>query len=319
MVMPGRKHSIASLYSLGFNAHVRDFDIDVNGNHNTALYGEYESRLGRRWNLDPKPNPSVSIYAVFANNPIWFNDILLDTPTVKEAALMSKLVYGDKLSADDQSEFNKSGWKLSSKVTGVEYSKKSGLKSALYERTIGGKTEYTYVFAGTEDLVKDGVADVKQVLGASKQYDEAIQNSREITKQLGSAELTFTGHSLGGGLANASALATGKASLTFNPAWVSTATMLRYGLLFKSQRAINNYVVFGEVLNSVQRATNPSPIPTANLLQNVGQTHYLYAALPWIPLYGPLKSHSIDKVIEEIKDVKEYNKVKGYGGAGGTW
>gem|GEM_PF-6703018 len=51
------------------------------GNHLTALYGEYSTRLGSggRWNRDPKPNPSISPYAVFRNNPIWHSDVLLDT------------------------------------------------------------------------------------------------------------------------------------------------------------------------------------------------------------------------------------------------
>jgi hypothetical protein len=40
----------------------------------TAMYWEYDSRLGRRWNLDPKPQISISDYACFANNPILFTD-----------------------------------------------------------------------------------------------------------------------------------------------------------------------------------------------------------------------------------------------------
>ena len=39
----------------------------------------YDGRLGRRWNRDPKPNPSISDYATFANNPIWFSYVKGDT------------------------------------------------------------------------------------------------------------------------------------------------------------------------------------------------------------------------------------------------
>jgi hypothetical protein len=49
------------------------------GNHNTALFWEYDVRTGRRGNLDPKPNISVSSYATFNNNPIWFSDPFGDT------------------------------------------------------------------------------------------------------------------------------------------------------------------------------------------------------------------------------------------------
>ena len=271
MLMPGRKYS-SGKYRFGFNLHEKSDEISGVGNHTTALFGEYDTRLVRRWNPDPKSNVGLSVYSVFSNNPIWHSDILLDTPTVKEAALMSKLVYGDKLSKEDQSVFNRSGWALSNKVSGVEYSKdKSGFKSALYERTIDGKTEYTYAFAGTEDIGKDGVADIKQIVGTSKQYDQAINNTKEIVRQLGTAELMLTGHSLGGGLANASALVTAKASLAFNPAWVSTATAVRYGLLFKPQTGISNYIIAGEILDGVQRAAS-TPVPT--VLQHVGKDFF---------------------------------------------
>jgi hypothetical protein len=302
--------NLADGYRFGFNTQEKDDEVYGAGNLNTAEFWEYDTRLGRRWNVDPKPNFSISPYAAFANNPIWKNDVKGDTPTVKEAAMMSKLVYGDKLSKENQAEFSKSGWKISNSVKGVDYNKKSGFKSALFERTIDGKTEYTLAFAGTEEAINDGSADLNQIFGMAKQYEEAIKNSRDVITAIGGKELTFTGHSLGGGLANASALATGKASFGFNPAWVSTATMARYGLLFKPQTGISNYVILGEIVNSLQRRSNPNLFPQTNLLQNVGKTNYLFSFLPLVPIYGPIKSHSIDNVINEIEDVNEYNTIK---------
>ena len=35
-----------------------------------------------RWNTDPKPNPSISPYAINQGNPIWFSDPLGDTVRV---------------------------------------------------------------------------------------------------------------------------------------------------------------------------------------------------------------------------------------------
>jgi RHS repeat-associated protein len=40
----------------------------------TAMYWEYDSRIGRRWNLDPKPFVGISYYSCFLNNPIMFAD-----------------------------------------------------------------------------------------------------------------------------------------------------------------------------------------------------------------------------------------------------
>ena len=50
------------------------------GNENHALYWEYETRIGRRWNEDPETNSSESPYAVLSNSPIWKNDVMGDWP-----------------------------------------------------------------------------------------------------------------------------------------------------------------------------------------------------------------------------------------------
>jgi hypothetical protein len=86
--------------------------------------------------------------------------------------------------------------------------------------------------------------------------------------------------------------------------------MWKYGLISKPQLGLTNYVVFGEILNTIQKAANSSPTPQFNILQNVGKTRYLYSALPILAIYGMVKSHMIDNVISEIEDVKKYNTVK---------
>jgi hypothetical protein len=78
MLMPGRSFSYEN-YGFGYNTQEKVDEISGAGNHTTALYWEYDTRLGRRWNQDPKPNPSISNYATLANNPIWFSDPLGDT------------------------------------------------------------------------------------------------------------------------------------------------------------------------------------------------------------------------------------------------
>jgi hypothetical protein len=80
--MPGRNFTSSNNYRYGFNGQEKVDEISGSGNHNTAEYWEYDTRLGRRWNLDPKPTVGLSDYACFANNPIWFNDVLGDTVIV---------------------------------------------------------------------------------------------------------------------------------------------------------------------------------------------------------------------------------------------
>jgi hypothetical protein len=85
MVMPGRKFSANIVYGganapqryrYGFNGQERD--TDVGENINTAMFWEYDARIGRRWNVDPKPNISVSPYNCFGGNPIFYSDYLGD-------------------------------------------------------------------------------------------------------------------------------------------------------------------------------------------------------------------------------------------------
>jgi len=67
-------------YRFGFNGQEKVNEIAGIGNHNTALFWEYDTRLGRRWNLDPKTQIGNSNYATFKNNPIYNNDIDGDIP-----------------------------------------------------------------------------------------------------------------------------------------------------------------------------------------------------------------------------------------------
>ena len=61
-------------YRYGFNGQEKVDEISGEGNHNTALFWEYDTRLGRRWNIDPVVKHDQSGYSAFANNPLWFTD-----------------------------------------------------------------------------------------------------------------------------------------------------------------------------------------------------------------------------------------------------
>jgi hypothetical protein len=73
--MPGRSFSSPTGYRYGFNGMESDYEIKNSGGTSyTAEYWEYDSRLGRRWNVDPVNKPWQSCYSAFANNPIFFVD-----------------------------------------------------------------------------------------------------------------------------------------------------------------------------------------------------------------------------------------------------
>jgi hypothetical protein len=64
-------------YRSGFNTQEKVPEIAAG--HTTAMFWEYDAPLGRRWQLDPKTNTSISSYACFANSPILFSDAKGDT------------------------------------------------------------------------------------------------------------------------------------------------------------------------------------------------------------------------------------------------
>ena len=96
-----------------------------------------------------------------------------------------------------------------------------GMQASVYQNADG---KYVLAFRGTEpgrELYKDGWADLQGATGASDQVHEAIDLSIKLARAVGRENVDFTGHSLGGELASAAALATGGNAVTFNAAGLS--------------------------------------------------------------------------------------------------
>jgi YD repeat-containing protein len=64
------------MYRYGFNGQEKDDEVAGVGNSNTAEYWQYDTRLGRRFNVDPITYPWHGSYTCFNSNPINFNDPL---------------------------------------------------------------------------------------------------------------------------------------------------------------------------------------------------------------------------------------------------
>jgi hypothetical protein len=82
--MPGRQYSAPTSYRYGFNGQEKDNEVYGEGNLNTAKFWEYDTRLGRRWNVDPRDEkyPYLSPYVAFADNPMIYMDRGGDTLTL---------------------------------------------------------------------------------------------------------------------------------------------------------------------------------------------------------------------------------------------
>ena len=77
MIMPDRKYSAGSAYRYGFNGQEKSTEL-FDGT-TSAKYWEYDSRIGKRWNLDPKSVFEESPYSTMKNNPMFLSDPMGDT------------------------------------------------------------------------------------------------------------------------------------------------------------------------------------------------------------------------------------------------
>ena len=83
MQMPGRIFRNSISYKYGFNGQEKSNEVDEGGSLYTARYWQYDGRIVRRWNRDPKPHASLSDYQTFSNSPIWKTDPFGDTTILR--------------------------------------------------------------------------------------------------------------------------------------------------------------------------------------------------------------------------------------------
>ena len=78
-------------YRYAFNG--QELDEEVGEGMQTAMFWEYDSRLGRRWNVDPKGNASSSRYSCFNDNPLGLSDVNGDSAVINS---MGYVLHYDK-------------------------------------------------------------------------------------------------------------------------------------------------------------------------------------------------------------------------------
>ena len=163
---------------------------------------------------------------------------------------------------------------------GLPYSdSNSGFASALYRNANTG--HYTLAFRGTDDfnlgsvgsvgsmaknwqLTPDVRASLLQREGLrSTQYDQAVDLASTLAASEIGKKLSFTGHSLGGGLASVAAMSTRLNATTFNASGIHEGTGRLYSFpLRDAPKYVAAYHVIGEGLAASQDAI-PSRMPQA--------------------------------------------------------
>lgn len=177
-----------------------------------------------------------------------------------------------------------------------------------------GQGRHVVAYSGTDEP-KDWVTNFGQGLGfETSQYNQAMALARQAKIAFGQ-DMVITGHSLGGGLAAAAAVATDTPAVTFNASGVHDKTLERIGLdpdavkHEAGQGLIRRYAVQNEILTELQEN---KPIIRHLMPDAVGHKIELPDPDPltfWQKL-NPVKSikhgvamHYIDAVIEAQEQV----------------
>lgn len=124
----------------------------------------------------------------------------------------------------------------------------STFRAEVFVRDTPGGPHYTVAYRGTAEGA-DWIANAQQGVGMrSDHYDSAMSIARQVDKASG-GNVSFTGHSLGGGLASSAAAVTGRPANTFNSAGLSARTVGGYP---ETPAPVDAYYVPGEMLSGLQ-------------------------------------------------------------------
>lgn len=138
------------------------------------------------------------------------------------------------------------GWK----VVKVFNDKKTGFCAKLYEKN----GEFVFATAGiTLTSGKDWYKNIAQHFGLEADlFEQSIAMVQELVEEF--SNLTFVGHSLGGGLASANARATGCPAVLFNPSALND----RYNLGLPAN--ITTFISNGDILDYVNKMAGATPL-----------------------------------------------------------
>jgi len=162
--MPGREYSNGNEYRYGQNG--QEKSTEINKNSYTAEFWQYDSRIVRRWNVDPIVLTGESPYLVNGGNPIYYTDPKGDFKT-KFGAKWYKFWHGG-----DHVGKNKYGEWYVSKNVSFDNGKKGDGKGILDEVVVG-----TDRFYGKG---RDAYSTARRQLLKEFERDEAIQRRTEL-------------------------------------------------------------------------------------------------------------------------------------------
>lgn len=219
--------------------------------------------------------------------------------------------WGGLLGGRDKDMFNDLSKRLDIDDEGYMSRNRTGFGMMLFTRGKDEPTEMACVFEGSNPLIQilnpiplkrwinifgDWVlSNVTQAyLGLSPQHTFAIQIAHILNQYCNKRQikLVFYGHSLGGGLAAAAALATNREAITFNMAGLNLFRRIAYGYKNKVHK-IRNFYVKGELLS------NPIyNMITLGLAPHSGIQYSMPRRKNIAPIVNQIVNHDLDNLYE---------------------
>jgi Protein of unknown function (DUF2974) len=178
------------------------------------------------------------------------------SPATREIAALASDVYNDIAAPPagyrvaTQSDLARLG------IRQNELESTSGFRARVYVTNAQGNASYVVAFRGTTSS-GDWQANFRQGVGLqSDHYQKALKIAVAVGKHP-DVPVMMTGHSLGGGLASAAAIASGRDASTFNAAGLSSATIAnanktRTDAGIGRATEVQAFYVRGEVLSAIQ-------------------------------------------------------------------
>lgn len=178
-------------------------------------------------------------------------------PDARTLALLSQDVYNNAATPP-------AGWRVAGKADlaalGIPKSMldnpASGFRARIYAEGTGADACYVVAFRGSTTR-GDWIANAQQAVGAeSDHYRRALLIGERVSRASG-VDVHFTGHSLGGGLASAGALAAGRDGTTFNAAGLHARTIdgaaqIRLAAGIGAAPDVHAFYVRGDILSALQ-------------------------------------------------------------------
>ena len=114
--------------------------------------------------------------------------------------------------------------------------------------------KYVLVFRGTHDHGRDWFDNFGQGLGmVSPKYEYATFLARKVAEKFGAENVQFAGHSLGGGMATAAAVATNRPGFVVSPSGLHRYTARNEGgTLDDANRLVTGVRLWGEILTTIE-------------------------------------------------------------------